>query len=45
MHVGTEAAVIWDLAQTMFEQALAGRASPADLVARFSLLANEQTGR
>ena len=45
MHVGAEAAVIWNLAQTMFEQALAGRESPADLVARFSLLANEQTGR
>ena len=45
MHVGTGAKVIWDLAQIMFERALAGQEPPADLVARFALMANEQTDR
>ncbi len=45
MHVGAGAQVIWDLAQIMFERALAGQEPPADLVARFALMANEQTGR
>ena len=45
MHVGAGAKVIWDLAQIMFERALAGQEPPADLVARFSLLVNEQTDR
>ncbi len=45
MHVGPGARVIWDLAQIMFERALAGQEPPADLVARFALLANEQTRR
>lgn len=45
MHVGAGAKVIWDLAQIMFERALAGREPPAELVARFALLANEQTSR
>lgn len=45
MHVGPGATVIWHLAQIMFERALAGQEPPAELVARFSLLANEQTGR
>ena len=45
MHVGVGATVIWDLAQIMFERALAGQEPPADLVARFALMANEQTGR
>ncbi|MYD91251.1 MAG: extracellular solute-binding protein [Caldilineaceae bacterium SB0662_bin_9] len=45
MHVGPGAKVIWDLAQIMFERALAGQEPPADLVARFALLANEQTSR
>jgi ABC-type glycerol-3-phosphate transport system substrate-binding protein len=45
MHVGPGATVIWGLAQFMFERALAGQEPPAELVARFALLANEQTGR
>lgn len=45
MYVGPGATVIWDLAQIMFERALAGREPPADLVARFALMANEQTDR
>ncbi len=45
MHVGAGATVIWNLAQIMFERALAGQEPPADLVARFALMANEQTGR
>ena len=45
MYAGADAKAIWDLAQTMFEHALAGRETPVELVARFALLANEQTGR
>lgn len=45
MYAGADAKAIWDLAQTMFEHALAGRATPVELIARFTLLANEQTGR
>lgn len=45
MYVGPGAKVIWDLAQIMFERALAGQEPTADLVVRFALLANEQMGR
>ena len=45
MYAGADAKAIWDLAQTMFEHALAGRETPVELIARFALLANEQTGR
>ena len=44
MYAGPGAQVIWNLAQIMFERALAGQEPLADLVARFALLANEQTG-
>ena len=45
LYAGADAKAVWDLAQTMFEQALAGRETPVELIARFALLANEQTGR
>ena len=45
MHPGAEARVIWNLTQTLYEQTLAGQEPPAELVARFALLANEQTDR
>ena len=44
MHAGAGAKVIWNLAQIMFERALANQEPPADLVTKFALMANEQTG-
>lgn len=45
MNVGEENRIVWYLVQEMFLKALMGSEPPAELIANFTLLANEQTGR